>query len=371
MSDTKSTPAGLKSDDEYALTATKAIEISAPELPYAPPMPRDRSTPIALVGAGGISSAHLDAYRKFGLNVVAICDRHPDRGQARRDAYFPDARVETDTSVILADPTIQVVDITLHTQARVPLIKRALESGKHVLSQKPFVADLAAGRALADLADSRGLILAVNQNGRWAPYMSYMREAVRAGLIGEVISVHAALQWDHSWIAGTPFEAMDQIILRDFAIHWFDFLTSIIGDSATSVYATGTAANGQGIKSQLLAQSMVSFPGGQASLVFDGATIHGPQNSTTIVGTKGTLRSIGPDLADQTVRIYTEDGVGSPRLDGQWFNDGFAGAMGALLVAIETGESPINSGRGNLASLKLVHAALQSARDRRPVVLNT
>jgi hypothetical protein len=36
----------------------------------------------------------------------------------------------------------------------------------------------------------------------------------KVGLIGEIIGVHAALQWDHSWIAGTQFEPIDQIILK-------------------------------------------------------------------------------------------------------------------------------------------------------------
>src|SRR5690606_14917957 len=166
-------------------------------------------------GAGGISAAHLDAYRNYGLNVVAICDRNLDRAEARRDVYFPQARVETTLDPILADTSIAVLDIATHLDGRAPLIRRALESGKHVLSQKPYVSDLAIGKELADLADARGLMLAVNQNGRWAPYMAYLREAVGAGLIGEVVSVHAALQWDHGWIAGTRFEAMDQVILED------------------------------------------------------------------------------------------------------------------------------------------------------------
>lgn len=361
MTEETNPPAGLKSETEYSLAATKVVEIAAPVLPYEPPMPRDRTIPIALVGAGGISAAHLDAYRKYGLNVVAICDRNLDRAQARRDTYFPNAKVSSNPDTVLFDAAIRVVDIALHTGGRVPMIRRALENRKHVLSQKPYVEDVEIGRELADLAEAKGLVLAVNQNGRWAPYMAYMREAVAKGLIGDVISVHAALQWDHSWIEGTPFERMDQIILEDFAIHWFDFLASIIGDSATSIYARGTAAKGQSISSKLMAEASVSFLGGQASLVFDGAARYGAQNITTIVGTKGTLRSLGPDLGEQSVSIFLPEGVGRPQLDGQWFNDGFAGAMGALLVAVETGVPPNNSARGNLASLKLVHGALRSA----------
>ncbi|MGB7974242.1 MAG: hypothetical protein WCF81_07785, partial [Roseiarcus sp.] len=79
--------------DDYALVAKAVVEIEAPDLPYRPPMPRDRGAPIALVGAGGISGAHLDAYARYGLNVVAICSRDLGRARARRGAHFPNARV--------------------------------------------------------------------------------------------------------------------------------------------------------------------------------------------------------------------------------------------------------------------------------------
>src|SRR5271168_2213485 len=94
------------SADDYALVAKAAAEVEAADLPYRPPMPRDREQPIALVGAGGISAAHLDAYGRHGLNIVAICSRDLDRALARRDAYFPAARVTDDFDSVLRDSNV-------------------------------------------------------------------------------------------------------------------------------------------------------------------------------------------------------------------------------------------------------------------------
>jgi glucose-fructose oxidoreductase len=58
-----------------------------------------------------------------------------------------------------------------------------------------------------------------------------------------------------------------------------------------------------------------------------------------------------------------------PLLTGSWFNDGFAGAMGELLCAIEDGCEPLNSARGNLLSLQLCQAAVRSVRTGGPVAV--
>ena len=369
MSATEAGKADGPSADDYALVAKVAVEIEAPDLPYRPPMPRDRSAPIALVGAGGISGAHLDAYVRYGLNVVAICSRDRERARARRDAHFPNARVTDDFDSVLRDPNVSVLDLTAHPDVRLDLMRRALNAGKHVLSQKPFVENLDDGRELVELAERRGLKLAVNQNGRWAPHLAYIREAVRAGLIGDVTGVHVEIRWNHGWIAGTSFEAMDDLILWDFGIHWFDFLASVIGDRARFVHATASRAAGQTARPPLLAQALVTFDGGQASLVFDGATRYGARDSTSVVGANGVASSLGPDLGHQAVELYTEAGVSRPLLTGSWFNDGFAGAMGELLCAIEDDREPLNSARGNLSSLKLCQAALRSVRTGAPVAI--
>lgn len=360
---------GLPDPDTYALKSGALPDMAVPDLPYQPPAPRAYRPRIGVIGAGGIVASHLDAYRAAGWEVAAICNRTRARAEMRATEYAPGAWITDSFEDILADPTIDVVDITPHPADRLPIIEAALKAGKHVLSQKPFVLDLADGERLVSLARDKGVKLAVNQNGRWAPHLSWMREAVRAGLIGEVVSAHIAIHWNHGWIAGTPFERIDDLILYDFGIHWFDFIRSVIGNRAQSVIAMANHAVGQTVAAPLLAQVLIRMDSGQASLIFDGATLHGARDATFIAGTTGSLCSEGPDLGSQTVTLTTASGIARPALNGSWFNDGFRGAMGALLVAIEDDLEPANGAAENLHSLAIAFAAIQSRRTGREVAI--
>ncbi len=352
--------------DDYALVSQHVPEVPAPDLPYRPPQPRQPHR-IALVGAGGIAPAHLDAYRAQGWDVAAILSRDPARARALRDEFFPQADVPADYAALLARPDIDILDLTPHPEARVPLVEAALRAGKHVLSQKPFVTDLDTGERLAALARAQRVQLAVNQNGRWAPHMAWMRAAVRAGLVGQVTGVHCTLAWDHRWIRGTAFATMEDVVLFDFGVHWFDFVTSVLPRPALRVTAQAIRAPGSGMAVPMLAAAMLDFGDAQASLTFDAATPFGAQDRTIITGTLGTLVSEGPDLGRQQVALHTEAGVARPVLQGQWFNDGFAGAMGELMCAVEQDRAPENDAAGNLLTLAHAFAALQSARTGLPV----
>ena len=353
--------------EDYALAAGAVEAVAAPDLAYRPPKPKGRHR-IALVGAGGISFAHLDAYRTHGFEVTVILSRDRAKAVARRDEFFPEAVVMTDYAALLRRGDIDVLDLTPHPGERVALIEAALRAGKHVLSQKPFVTDLDTGERLADLADANSVRLAVNQNGRWAPHMAWMRKAVQAGLIGEVTGIHASLHWDHRWIKGTPFERQDDIVLFDFGVHWFDFVTSLTGRLAERVQAQAVRVPSSGVAPPMGASVLMGFGTAQASLAFDAAVPAGPLDMTYVAGSVGSLMSIGPDLGHQTVTLTTAAGRAVPGLTGAWFNDGFAGAMGALLVAIETGAEPEHSGRRNLMTLSNTFAALEAARTGLAVV---
>lgn len=346
--------------DTYALKSADLPEIAAPDVSYQPPHPKTYQPKIGMIGTGGISASHLDAYRTAGWDVAALWNRTRSKAEEKAAAYCPDARIEDDWQAILTNSEIDVVDITLHPEHRVSFMKAALEAGKHVLSQKPFVTDLSLGEDLVKLAKDKGVKLAVNQNGRWAPHKAFMREVVRAGLIGDVLSAHIAIHWNHGWTAGTPFDEIDDLVLYDFGVHWFDFIASLVGARAQSVFATASHAKGQANNVPLLAQALVRLDGGQASLTFDGGIPHGPRDTSFVGGTLGSLQSDGPDLGKQTVTMTMPDGIARPKLDGQWFNDGFQGAMGELLCAVEDDREPSNGAAENLQSLAMAFAAVES-----------
>lgn len=348
---------------------TRDVRIAAPNLDYQPRDPRATVPPIALIGCGGITRHHLTAYRNAGYPVVALCDVDEARAKERQQEFFPDATVYTDASEVLRRDDIAVIDVATHPAERASLIEAALLAGKHVLSQKPFVLDLDTGERLVELADRQGVKLAVNQNARWAPHFSYLRQAVQTGLLGDLLTADLSVHWDHSWVVGTPFDNIRDLVLYDFAIHWFDIVTCFFnGVMPKQVYAAVTPAVGQPAKPPLLAHVVAEYETAQASLLFNAFTRNGSQDRTLLVGTNATALSDGPSLFKQTVTLFTPQGQGSPTLEGAWFPDGFHGTMAALLCAIEEDREPEHSGRNNLASLAFAFAAIASSHTGAPQV---
>jgi predicted dehydrogenase len=339
---------------------------------YRPRDPKNYSPDIGLIGCGGITKHHLRAYKDAGYRVTAMCDVVREAAERRRDEWYPEARVFTDYRELLELEEIEVVDVTTHPEVRVPIIVDCLNAKKHVLSQKPFVLDLDDGEMLTRLADKQRVLLAVNQNARWAPHFSYMREAVHAGLIGEVASVHCAVHWDHSWVRGTVFEKVYHLILYDFAIHWFDFLSTVMGKQRPlRLFASTAISPTQDIMPALMGQAATEYPRAQSTLVFDGHAQHGPWDAAYIAGSQGTLRSFGPSVNRQTVELTRDGGDYRPNLVGSWFPDGFHGTMAELLCAIEEKRQPANDARSNLHSLELSFAAVASAMRHEPIVPGT
>lgn len=354
--------------DQYALKSKSVKKaLTLPRLAYQPARPKRYRPTIGLVGCGAIVVEHLTAYRTAGYRVAALADPLLERARLRRDEFDLKADVYDNAEDLLARDDIDVVDLATHPSPRAALLEASIAAGKHVLSQKPFVLDLDFGQRICDAADRRSVKLAVNQNGRWAPHVSWMRLAIERGMIGDVSSVDTFVAWDHTWVEGTPFEKIPHLILYDFAIHWFDMLHCYTrGQRARTVFAQLARAPGQRVRPPLLAQISVQFDHALATLVFRGGNAPGPVDTTHITGAEGALRSEGPDIETQRVTLFTPKGQASPELAGTWFPGGFDGAMSELVVAIEEDRQPTNSGRDNLDSLAICFAAIESAETGQP-----
>ena len=210
--------------------------------------------------------------------------------------------------------------------------------------------------------------LAVNQNGRWAPHFSYLREAIRQAVIGPVSSVDFALQWDHTWTQGSSFEQIYHLLLYDFAIHWFDLTTVLLSErSPQQVFAAVRRTAYQTVAPPFLAHVVIDYEDAQVRMAFNAHVSLGQEDRTTVVGRDGTLRAFGPGLNDQRVQLWTAAGFAEAHLQGCWFDNGFQGAMGELLCAIEQRRAPLHAARDNLRGLELCFAAIASADQQQPL----
>lgn len=358
------------SDDVYGIgPRSKDTEIWPPALDYKPRRNLDYQPEIALIGCGGIAATHLKAYREAGFKVTALCDINLENARKLQQAYYPEARIYTDYQAMLKDDAIAVVDMATYPEIRARMYHDVIAAGKHILSQKPFVTSIPFGREIIDLAARQGVTIAVNQNGRWAPHFRYITRVIEAGLIGEVIAAHFSVTWNHNWIAGTPFEDVQYVLLYDFGIHWFDLVNVFLqGRSPIRVYASAGHAKGQTVKPPFLSQAVIEFEDAQASISFDADSKIGQEDRTIVVGTHGLVKSVGPDLLHQNVELFREEGIARPQLEGNWFLEGFQGTMAELLAAIQEKREPANSARNNLKSLELCFAAVASADSQRAVV---
>ncbi len=350
------------SDSERVLT-----DAFMQAVPYLPSTPATVDRPIGLVGCGGISVQHLTNYRDAGFNVVALADVLLERAESRRDEFYPDADVYTDYRELLARTDIEVIDIATHVDVRPAIVQDALRSGKHVLSQKPFVLDIEEGEQLCSLAEELGLRLAVNQNGRWAPHFSYLRSVVDAGLIGEVTSADFAVYWGHDddFADNPAFNTMEDLILYDFGIHWFDMVANVFKnqDTATEIVAMHGHRPGQRMSVPTQAQVLINYPAAQASLIFRGASQVREQGSYEVHGTKGSLVHVGGALGGNTV-WWKRRGEADVKVEveGTWWSNGMRGSMAELLVALDEGRTPLNDARTSIAGLSLCFAAIDSSR---------
>lgn len=339
----------------------------------APRVPEGETPGIGIVGCGRIvRDAHLPAYEKYGLRVAGVYDIDPAAvvaAAARYDAGRAFASLEE----LLADPDVGVVDVATHPKARVEIVRRALEAGKHVLAQKPFALDLEDARTLVDLADERGLRLAVNQNGRWAPAWRVATLLVESGAIGEALAVTHLHEEHNRWLIGSHFDEVEHFVLFDFGVHFLDITRCWLdGKQPRVVRAREYRTPGQpdGAKEPWGAAVDVAYADGSSAVIraVGCSEVAEPRFPFWIHGSEGTIT--GQVAAGEFVELEREGVRTRYPLAGAWFPDGFAGTMGELLCAIAEEREPSNSGRHNLESLELTLAASASAeRDGEPQVV--
>ncbi|TCJ14226.1 oxidoreductase [Flaviaesturariibacter flavus] len=117
-----------------------------------------------------------------------------ERSRKEIATRYPGATSFDTLDQLLADDSIELVVVNTPNYTHYEYTKRALEAGKHVVVEKPFVTTVAEGEELCRIAGERGLLLSVYHNRRWDSDLLSVKEVIGSGALGEI--VEAALHFD-------------------------------------------------------------------------------------------------------------------------------------------------------------------------------
>ena len=98
-----------------------------------------------------------------------------------------DCYATTEAALEATDP--EAVLVTASLIGHVPAARAALESGRHVLIEKPFAPSVAEAKELVALADAHGLTVAVSQNYRFFPAVQAVQRIVAEQTYGDLHAV--------------------------------------------------------------------------------------------------------------------------------------------------------------------------------------
>jgi predicted dehydrogenase len=115
--------------------------------------------------------------------LAALVERDPARlGRVARS--YPGVPRAAELEQVL--DAVDAVVIATPPETHAALARTAIEAGKHVLVEKPLTTDAGEGAALADLAEARGLTLAVDHTFLYTGSVEYLRAAIRNGSLGQI-----------------------------------------------------------------------------------------------------------------------------------------------------------------------------------------
>jgi predicted dehydrogenase len=141
---------------------------------------------IAVIGTGGIVHAHMPGWIDSPYaQVVAGYDAHTPTLQGWGEKYGI-TRLAANLDEILADKSIDAVDICVPNRAHAPIAIAALKAGKHVLCEKPLAPTPDEIRQMIAARDASGKMLMTAQHFRFAGHARALKAEIDAGALGPI-----------------------------------------------------------------------------------------------------------------------------------------------------------------------------------------
>ncbi|WP_338554336.1 Gfo/Idh/MocA family oxidoreductase [Paenibacillus sp. KS-LC4] len=330
---------------------------------------------VAVIGAGAISSAHLEAYKAFGerCKVVAICDSYMDKAQAKQEQFqLEGAKIAADYKELLG-AEIDLVSICTPPYTHAPIAVDFLNAGKHVLVEKPMASSLQECDLMNEAARRSGKILSVVAQNRFKTPMMKLKSVVDSGLMGPIVHAQVDSFWWRGhcyydlWWRGT-WEKEGGGCTLNHAVHHIDALLWMMGQpSELQAFMANTSHDNAEVED--LSMAMLRFPQGALGMVTSSVVHHGEEQQLIFQGKQARVSvpwkmnaSIAQpngfpianeELEQQLQSLY--DGLPEVAYTGH------SGQIDNVLTAIETGAPVLIDGISGRSTLEFITGIYKSA----------
>lgn len=149
----------------------------------------DKKLKVGIIGCGGIANGkHLPALSKVSeVEMVAFCDIIRERAEnAKKEYGTTDAKVYTDYKELISDKSIDVVHICTPNKSHAPITIDSLESGKHVMCEKPMAKTAAEAKMMLEAAKRTGKKLTIGYQNRQMKEMRHLKKMCENGDLGDI-----------------------------------------------------------------------------------------------------------------------------------------------------------------------------------------
>ena len=198
---------------------------------------------IGVIGLGFMGATHVDAFSKIdGVQVAAVCTRDARAaagdfrhigGNLGRNAGvhdFSQVRNYEDWRELISDPSLDAIDICLPTDLHAPVSVMALQTGKHVLCEKPMALNFADCEGMIAAAREANRVLMIGHVLRFWPEYLYLQKFVQGGQYGPIQSATFSRATGlPDWSRWLPNESKSGGAVLDLLIHDIDQALHLFG----------------------------------------------------------------------------------------------------------------------------------------------
>jgi predicted dehydrogenase len=338
---------------------------------------------VGVVGVGNIAPYHLEAY--LGLpqdcRVVALADIVAEKGPKAAQRFGLEVACFDSHRKLLEEADVDLVDVCTPPSTHAEIAIDALDSGRHVLVEKPMAASLEECDAMLLAQRRSGKLLSVIAQNRFRTEMMRLKRLLSSGLAGKVLHAQVDSFWWRGanyydlWWRGT-WEGEGGGCTLNHAVHHVDLLLWMMGAPAEVRAIMGNLAHDNSEVEDLSA-ALLRFPDGALGQLTSSVVHHGQHQQLVFQAERARVSAPFECYASRALPN------GFPERDGQveaeltaayeamepLAKEGHAGQVANVLAALEGREQLLIDGEQGRRTIELITAIYASAVRGQPVYL--